>query len=263
MGPGVRRRKATSSASVAGEVERLRREGAIAQRREQQLIDSLRERETLLREVHHRVKASLQIVASLLTMQAGVTRDEVVTRALSDSVNRISTIALIHAQLSEGPSLASVDMSAFVQTLVRNVQRSFDNSRVHVGISLNLDALTLPLQLATPCGLLISELVTNAYQHAFTLADAGQIEIRLTADEHMVTIVVRDDGPGLPPQTGGHEAKGLGWQLIHLLATKQLRGNVVVAHRDGTEFTVTFPRGTKKLDSGALGVDHARGGQDG
>ena len=269
----IRRLLCACAPRLAGEVEQLHREDALTQRgaadearakrREQQLLDSDRERETLLREVHHRVKASLQIVASLLNMQASATTDEIVTRALSDSVNRISTIALIHAQLSEGPDLASVDVNAFVQSLVRNVQRTFEDATPRISISLSLDPLTLPLQLATPCGLLISEMVTNAYQHAFTPAGSGQIEIRLTADERTVTIVVRDDGPGLPPQAEGHAGRGLGLQLIQLLATKQLRGDVAVAYRDGTEFTVTFPRGTHQPSTDlAPRTYHSSGGQD-
>jgi two-component sensor histidine kinase len=237
---------------VAGELEWLQREVVVPQGRalldaasfelrEQHLLDQVRERETLLREMHHRVKSNLQIVASLLTMQANATVDQIVTRALSEAVARISMIALVHAQLSESPNLASVDMKVFVQDLVRNLQRALAEPSRDVTIRLVLGRLMLPLPLAIPCGLLISELVTNAYQHAFAHAGSGLIEIHVRADERVVTIVVRDDGPGLPSQAEGRE--GLGLQLIRLLATKQLRGNVSITKRRGTEFTVQFPRG--------------------
>ena len=252
----IRRLLAACAPRVAGEVERLRRE--------RQMPDSIRRAETLLREAHHRVKNNLQILASLLTMQASATSEASVRDALSDAISRISTIALIHAQLSDGPNVASVDMRVFVQDLVRNVQRSVADSTTAVAISLSLDALTLPLQLATPCGLLISELVTNAYQHAFAHTGSGLITIRLTADDDVVTIVVRDNGPGLPPDAGRHEAGGLGLELIRLLATKQLHGEVSIACRGGTEFTVRFPHDTQSPPTDrASGTHHFSGGQDG
>jgi two-component sensor histidine kinase len=238
---------------VAGELEWLQREVVVPQgralldaasfeRREQDLLEQVRERETLLREMHHRVKSNLQVVASLLTMQAGATTDQFVIRALSKAVTRISMIALVHAHLSESPNLASVDMKVFVQELVRNLQLTLAEPSRHVAIRLVLGRLTLPLSLAIPSGLLINELVTNAFQHAFLHAGSGLVEIRMRADERVVTIVVRDDGPGLPLQAEGRE--GLGLQLVRLLATKQLRGNVSITKRHGTECTIQFPRGT-------------------
>jgi len=197
--------------------------------------------------VHHRVKNNLQIVASRLNMQAGGTHDQAVTRALADASIRISTIALIHSQLSEGPNPQSVDMRVFIGDLVRNIQRTFAGSTAPVDIVPTLDALSLPAHLASPCGLLISELVTNAYQHAFTQARAGRIDIRLVAREGTVTVAVRDNGSGLPQKAEGHDVNGLGLRLVRLLATKQLRGEISFARGAGTEVTVRFPLGHGRL----------------
>jgi two-component sensor histidine kinase len=252
---GIKRLLAICAPRVAGEVERLRRENVSERpegvatsatgRREQELLDSAREGETLLREVHHRIKNNLQIVASLLAMQAGTASDAFVRQALSDAVTRISTIALIHAQLCEGPNLSSVDMRTFVHELVNNVRRTFSNSLTTVVTTLHIDPLSLRLHLATPCGLLISELVTNAFQHAFVDAERGAIEIQLTADDRVVTLIVRDNGRGLPRDAEGPESRGLGLQLIRLLATRQLRGRVSIVRGNGTTFTVKFPLGTR------------------
>jgi two-component sensor histidine kinase len=256
---------------VAGEVERLHREEAEYRRddlaraqarsREKQLLESISAGETLLRELHHRVKNNLQIVASLLTMQADGTNDESVARALSDAKARISTIALIHSQLCEGPKSAFLDMNAFVRELALNVQHTFSTT-TRVVLALSLDELKLPLRLATPCGLLISELVTNAYQHAFGHARSGLIQIRLSVHNRSVTLVVRDNGRGMPLRKTRDRARGLGLRLIRLLATKQLRGRLTVSRRNGTAFTVTFPRDThhQPVDRGPK-ANRANGGR--
>jgi two-component sensor histidine kinase len=208
------------------------------------LSESLGRKETLLREVHHRVKNNLQIVASLLTMQAGAASDGYVRQALSDAVSRISTIALIHAQLCEGANLSSVDMRIFVHELVNSVRRTLWDSSA-ITTTLHIEPLSLALHLATPCGLIISELVTNAFTHAFVPAERGTIEIRLTADDHTVRVVVRDNGRGLPRDAEVPQSRGLGLQLVRLLATRQLRGRVSIARDNGTEFTVVFPLETR------------------
>jgi two-component sensor histidine kinase len=250
----VKRLLRTCTSRVAGEVERFRHEevrkdydeahASGARWPQRELTEAQRKRETLLREVHHRVKNNLQIVASLLTMQAGAATDGLVRQALSDAVSRISTIALIHAQLCEGANLSSVDMRTFVHELVDNVRRtSWDSSAVVV--TLHIDPLSLSLHLATPCGLIISELVTNALKHAFVEAEHSTIEIRLTSDDRTVRVVVKDNGRGLPRDAEGSESRGLGLRLVRLLATRQLRGRVAITRDHGTEFAVEFPLGTR------------------
>jgi two-component sensor histidine kinase len=244
----VRRVLANCAPRVAGELVRLHREqarerlGAGATRgaedREHDLLESLVEGETLLREVHHRIKNNLQVVASLLAMQTDAAADAVVRRALSDAATRISTIALIHAQLCDAPNAASVDMRAFVEELVANVRRTFVGP-TEVLTRLRVDKLDLRLHLATPCGLLISELVTNAFRHAFVDVERGIIDVILTSQGHDVVLTVRDNGLGLRPADA--EAQGMGLRLVRLLATRQLRGRLFVSARQGTEVVVKFP----------------------
>jgi two-component sensor histidine kinase len=211
---------------IAGELERLRRE---------------RDAEILLREMHHRVKNNLQVVASLLAMQTDAASDAVVRKALSDAAMRISTIALIHAQLSEAPTGASVHMGAFVHQLVANMRRTLAGSRTGVSTTLFIEPLTLHLQFAIPCALLISELVTNAFQHAFVDVDEGVIDVRLTVRGRDATLIVRDNGVGLPRDAERGDAKGMGLRLVRLLATRQLRGRLSFSRRNGTQVSVSFP----------------------
>jgi two-component sensor histidine kinase len=200
--------------------------------------------ETLLIEVHHRVKANLQVVASLLTLQAGASKDEAIERALTEAASRVSTVALVHGQLSEGPNLAAVDLSTFIRRLVSNVQHLFGDSRTTISLALSIDDVTLPPDLATPCALIVNELVTNAFRHAFGGAEAPRIEIRAHARDGVVTIVVQDNGPGLTGSRSVQEPHGLGLQIMKKLAVQQLRGALTVTRSNGTDFTLTFPFGT-------------------
>jgi len=220
----IRERLALCAPRVAGEILRAR------------------EHEAVIAEVHHRVKNNLQVVASLLTMQAATAQDIVVERALANGIARVSTVALIHAQLSERGSVTSVDIGMFIRSLVRNVQQTFATPATTVTFTLNLDRLILPLHIATPCAVLISELVTNALQHAFTDVKTGQIDIHARSVDGFVEIAVGDDGQGMPAQAAPEEGHGLGLRLVQQLAVKQLRGEMHITRRPmGTEFRVRFP----------------------
>jgi two-component sensor histidine kinase len=212
------------------------------------LLESLRDSETLLREVHHRVKNNLQVLASLLAMQTDAASDAFVKRALSDAALRISTIAMIHAQLCEAPPGASVDMRVFVQELVANLRRMLTDSKTGIATRLSLEPVTLPLHLATHCGLLISELMTNAFQHAFVQVPDGAIDIRLVKHGREVILTVRDNGVGLPREADRADTKGIGMRLVRLLATRQLRGHLSISRRHGTRVTVRFSSSRTRND---------------
>ena len=218
----------------------------IAELRERQgeLLESLHATETLLREAHHRVKNNLQVVASLLTLQAGGTNDRTIARALSEAATRVSTIALIHAMLSESTKLNEVDLSSFIRNIVVGVQQTFGDSTTTVTLKLDLEGLALPVHLATPCALLINELLTNAFRHAFDGASEARIEIRAHAKKGVATLVVHDNGRGLPQEGRGPVSGGMGLHLMEKVTTKQLRGKLSVKRGNGTEVTVKFPYGT-------------------
>jgi two-component sensor histidine kinase len=225
-----------------GAFERTRQELLESRRREDRLLESLRETKTLLREVHHRVKNNLQVVVSLLTMQAEAAKDRAVERALLEATSRVSAIALIHAMLSESESLAEVDLGTFLRTLVSNVQRIIGDATTTVTQAVNLEGVALPLHLATPCGLIVNELLTNASRHAFAGATHPRIEVRAHAKDAVATIVVQDNGQGMPPHAPA-SAGGIGLRLIHTLAAKQLHGMLTVSRIDGTTCTLRFPYG--------------------
>ena len=205
---------------------------------ERRVRASLREKEALLREVHHRVKNNLQICSSLLGLQAEAMADESTREALADSQNRIRSMAQLHEQLYGSGSRTDVDMGEYVAGLVRNVADSCGNPRV----ALHVDAedADLDADKAILCGLIINELVTNAFKHAFAGDRPGEIRVSLRrAEEGGCRLSVSDDGPGLPPEMMVGDASSLGLRLVSLL-TRQLEGKVSVGPRPGANFTVTF-----------------------
>jgi len=219
---------------VAGELWKLKRQDANGSRGER---GSARERDRLLREVHQHTRSHLQIVTSLLVMQGSTSEDPRLRRTLAEAASRISAIALVHAQLAETPGRIAVDMKHFVEQVADNLQRTFDPSGNRVTIRMALDELHLPLRLAVPCGLLVAELVTNAFRHAYAHTHRGAIEVRIASTDAEVTVVVRDDGRALSAQ----EPTGLGLRLVRMLATRQLQGELSIDRPDGTAFTVRFP----------------------
>lgn len=211
-------------------------------KRENELLSRLREMETLLREVHHRVKGNLQVVVSLLTMQADAATDPMVRQSLAEAASRVSTVALVHADLSESSTLAAVDPSTFIRRLVANVQQIYGDAGAAVSVEFSLDDFPLPIELATPCALIVNELVSNAFRYAFKGSHAPRIEIRAHARDDVATIVVHDNGPGRSGTRRRNERHGLGLSLMKTMAVKQLRGALTVAtSASGTEFTLTFP----------------------
>ncbi len=240
---------ATCAPRVAGELWRLQSRRAQGGRTARpagpgddgRLLALARQRDLLLGEVHHQVRSHLQLVTSLLVMQGSTSDDPLLRQTLAEAASRISAIALVHAQLAEIPGSVAVDMKRFVEQVADNLQRTFDPARLRVTIDLDVDAFGLPLRLAVPCGLLVGELITNAFRHAFARTRRGGIAVRVAATDTDVTIVVRDDGKGVSPEARPDGRNGIGLRLIRLLATRQLQGDLSVDRPDGTAFTVRFP----------------------
>ncbi|GLS04897.1 hypothetical protein GCM10007860_20450 [Chitiniphilus shinanonensis] len=203
-----------------------------------ELERALAEKTALLQEVHHRVKNNLQVISSLLSLQSRSASDEA-RRALAESQSRVKAMALIHQLLYERHDFSQVDIGLYLKRLCRLLQDTQHKHGAPVTLHLAVQHdVALDLQRAVPCGLLINELVTNAYKHAFPAGRAGRIEVQLALGPDGARLVVGDDGIGLPDdieQGGG----SLGFQLIPLLVD-QLGGQLAIERGDGTRFVVTF-----------------------
>ena len=208
---------------------------------EDQLKASLKEKEVLLREIHHRVKNNLQVVSSLLNMQARAAKDKNTIDILFESRNRINAMALIHSQLYEGGNLSAINMKGFMdKLLVQMLQIHSVPDRKITPVVHSVDS-SLPISTAVPVGLIANELVTNAFKHAFVNRKEGKIKVSLGASGNgKISLTVSDDGVGLPEGFEINTSKTLGLRVVKILAEDQLDGNLEVVSDKGTTFKVEF-----------------------
>ncbi len=208
---------------------------------EDQIKAALKEKEVMLREIHHRVKNNLQVVSSLLNMQARNAKDEETKGILSESRDRIMTMSLIHSQLYEGSDLAEINMKEFVDRLLGQLLQSYQVGSTRITRVVRVDDYPLPISVAVPVGLIINELLSNALKHAFDGRDKGKIEVSLTASEGgRIHLTVSDDGAGLPPGFDINESKTLGLRLVKILTEDQLQGTLKVTSDGGATFKMEF-----------------------
>jgi len=205
---------------------------------EDQLKDSLQERETLLSEVHHRVKNNLQVVSSLLNLQAGKIRITEAVEALRESQNRIKSMALIHEKLYQTGTLSRIDIGEYIRDLAVRLSHSYAVARV--GMEFDLATAYLTVDKAIPCGLILNELVSNALKHAFPAGKEGTVFIQLRSlGDATFVLGVRDNGIGLPDDLDFSRSPSLGMQLVQTLSS-QLDGRVTLDRDGGTTVSVTF-----------------------
>ena len=205
-----------------------------------ELQSSLEEKEALLKEVHHRVKNNLQIISSLLNLQAARIADPTVSELLDESRNRIRAMALVHENLYRAGNFARVPMSTHIQSLCAHLIRAYGLREQRIELTTDVDEVELDLDKAISVGLIISELVSNALKHAFPNARAGSVRVELKLlGERRYALAVIDDGVGLPADRDVHDSGSLGLQLVDDL-TQQLHGRIAVRRGSGTNFTVTF-----------------------
>ncbi|MGQ0620229.1 MAG: sensor histidine kinase [Panacagrimonas sp.] len=210
-----------------------------ARKAEQAIRDALKEKDLLLGEIHHRVKNNLQIVHSLLDMQANLTADARAASALRDSQNRIQSMALIHQTLYQSHDFARVEFGRFLDTLMSHLQASY--GRRDLSLTSRSETVRIAIDRAIPCGLIVNELVTNALKHAFPENRSGSIvvEMRLLNDVD-VEVAVSDDGVGIPAALDFESLSSLGMQLVQVL-TEQLHAELNIHRRNPTRVSFTFP----------------------
>ena len=200
----------------------------------------LNEKEVLLKEIHHRVKNNLQIISSLLNLQSDQIKDTGTLRVLRDSQARVRSMALIHEKLYQSKSLAKINFGEYVQSLSRDLFRSYQRSLGDIKLNVQVDEVSLDLDYAVPCGLILNELMTNALKYAFPNRRNGSILVELRVGPNQtLSLMVADDGVGLPPGLDILKNKSLGLQLIDSLV-KQIDGNLQVEKSMGTSFQISF-----------------------
>ena len=225
--PGTRK----SLISLIDITDRKRAEGL--------LTTSLKEKELLLREIHHRVKNSLQLISSLLSLQASEIDDKEIIARYKESENRIHTIALIHESLYQSTNISNINFRDYVEVLVEDIINSFGVSTNKIRTTLELGNYNLGIETAIPLGLIINELVSNSLKHAFNGYDKGDIKIILEKNNEIYTLTVKDNGTGLPEGFKFEETSTLGILLINSLVN-QLEGKLDVEVNGGTIVVIDF-----------------------
>ena len=208
---------------------------------EGELVSSLREKEALLKEVHHRVKNNLQVINSLLRLEAGRSPQPEVKAVLGEMQNRILSMALLHETLYRSGNLARIDLAAYLGRVARQLFRSLGPASSRVRLHLDLEPASVELEQAVPCALLVNELVSNCLKHAFPGGRVGEVRLELHRLEggSGLRLEVGDDGVGLPSDFAQRREHSLGLQLVTDLA-RQLGGTLEVGGGPGTRFTLSF-----------------------
>jgi PAS domain S-box-containing protein len=207
---------------------------------EMQIQESLQEKEVLLQEIHHRVKNNLQVISSLLDLQSQHIEEQATLELFRQSCSRIKAMALVHETLYKFNDFAKINFTEYIENLTGYLFSIYGVDVETINLELYLDEVAFKIDTAIPCGLIINELVSNALKHAFLNQAKGTIYITLHFDEdNSYTLIVRDNGIGLPPNWESKTVNSLGLKLVEILAN-QLEGTLQVNSRCGTEFSLKF-----------------------
>ncbi|MBN2391899.1 MAG: PAS domain S-box protein [Anaerolineae bacterium] len=221
--------------------DRAHREITERAQAEAKIKASLKEKEILLQEIHHRVKNNLQVISSLLNLQSQGIQDEKTLEVFQESQNRIRSMALIHEKLYRSSDLARVDFAEYIRNLASFLIRSYRSRAVR--LDLQAADIYLSIDNAVPCGLIVNELISNALKHAFVDGREGEIRVIMQQlADHQVRLVVRDNGVGLPKDADYMNTGSLGLQLVTMLV-EQLDGTIEIRNNVGAEFEIIFSGG--------------------
>jgi PAS domain S-box-containing protein len=214
---------------------------------EEQIRASLQEKEVLLKEIHHRVKNNLQIISSLLNLQSQYISDPYALQMFIDSQNRVKSMALIHEILFRSRDIAKVDFTEYIKTISVQIFRSYGAFSKRINLKADVNDIVLDVDTAIPCGLIVTELVSNSLKHAFVDGREGSIYIKLSGNNAgTLKLVVSDNGIGLPEHVDLQHIDSLGLKLVVALAN-QLSGAVEVDRSSGTTFKITFVHDKDKV----------------
>ncbi|MCF7764344.1 MAG: PAS domain S-box protein [Verrucomicrobia bacterium] len=200
---------------------------------------ALQEKETLLKEIHHRVKNNLQIISSLLYFHAKRMADPAGMETFNETRTRLQSMILVHEKLYQSNDLSAVDFADYTQVLVKELESTSVHNR-QIRFRVNTEPLTLPIELAQPCGMIFVELITNVIKYAYPSDSKGDAEVTVRSGNNSVELIVQDHGNGMPTDFDPIRANSFGWQLIRRLSA-QLNGSFLIERNHGTKVTISFP----------------------
>lgn len=206
---------------------------------EEKITQSLKEKEVLLKEVHHRVKNNMQVISSILNLQSSYVRDSYALNLLKECQNRIKSMAFIHESLYQSKNFESVNFSEYVTILSKNLVHTYSINSKKIKLILTLDKLMLTLDTSIPCGLIINEIISNSLKYAFPDNRDGIIFVNLKVNKNKVVIDVGDNGVGIPETLDIKNTQTLGLQLVDTLV-EQINGTINLIRKKGTIFSIEF-----------------------
>lgn len=213
---------------------------------QEELKNSLKEKEILLKEVHHRVKNNMQVISSMLKLQSRYIEDDRSLELFQECQNRVRSMALIHEKLYQSKNFEKLDFDQYVRTLTSTLFDTFSRSDIQIDTSIISNDVEFDMTKAIPCGLIINELVSNSLKHAFKGRKKGNIKLSMTKEGENYKLLYSDDGIGFPAGLDFKNTDSLGMQLVNAL-TKQLHGEIKLRKNNGTEFQLIFPEKVTEL----------------
>ncbi len=207
-------------------------------RAEQEIKQSLQDKEVLLREIHHRVKNNMQIISSLLNLQIRHVDGEQETNILKESQGRVKSMAMVHEKLYQSPTFTKIDFKDYAEKLINDIFYSYGVRKGTIETEIDVEDIHIGIDTAIPCGLIINELVTNSVKYAFP-DNQGTLQIRLKTRNDHLEMVIADNGIGLPENLDYENTDSLGLQLVNNLV-RQLDGQITLDRSKGTSFTISF-----------------------
>ena len=210
------------------------------QQAKEQIKASLKEKETLLQEIHHRVKNNMTVISSLLKLQSNSIKDERVKEALLDSQTRIESMSMVHEALYQSENLSSIELDQYISKLTTSVFQNYTTSG-QIELKIESEKIKVGAKQASPLGLIVNELISNSLKYAFPDDKKGEISMNLKLNkESEVELIVSDNGIGIPKGFDWQKADSLGLKLVKMLAENQLDGSIDMESRNGTKFTIKF-----------------------
>ncbi len=202
---------------------------------------SLKEKVVLLREIHHRVKNNMQVIISLLRMHTRKTKDVHLGKIFEDCRDRINAMSLIHESLYNSYDLAKIDFKAYLKELCQNLSQAYETPGKGISLTVGECDVTLNMDQGIAIGMVIAELISNAFKHAFPMGKGGNVSINLSEiDAENVKLIIKDDGKGIPPQINVMNSPSLGLRLAVSAVTHELDGSIEIDRGKGTQFTICF-----------------------
>lgn len=206
---------------------------------EEKIKKALTEKETLLREIHHRVKNNMQVIISLLKLQAQRIQDKDMKKPFEESEQRIRAMALVHERLYQKDDLSGINFSEYIHNIIRELKVAYHIDERKVAVKINVEDIVFGVDSAIPCGLIINELITNCFKYAFPEDRSGEVIVNFTKEGNTYNLTIRDNGVGLAAGFDFRQTTTLGMQLVNVL-TKQLLGNLQIRTDRGTEAVIAF-----------------------